>query len=378
MRLLHTSDWHLGKNDGEQSLLDDQKFFVDSICSIVKESNVDVVLISGDIYDRQIASSEAFDLYDYAMTKLCVELNKRVIIIAGNHDSAERLSNCSSLLSSAGLYVSGTLKCEPDVVSFDDVDIYLLPWFTIEKARSVFPEQKDTITSFDEAYRVVLDNIRNHFDKSKKHIIVSHSFITNSETSTSDRAAEIGFATQVSASLFDEFDYVALGHIHKPQDITSTIRYSGTPMAYSFGKEESQEKSVTIIDTKYFCREIIKLPILHKRSTLTGTFEELMDANYPDDIRAGYVKLVVKDCYIGLQILSELRNVYPNILEIQGKTYDSGDATVTLTLEELRKMENDPIEVFKQFCRDEIGEESDEHKIDLFRCAIRDTEEEHA
>ena len=376
MRILHTSDWHIGKSDGEQSLLDDQRYFIDSICSIAERENADAVIIAGDVYDRQIASSDAVNLYDYAMTKLCKDLKKKVIIVAGNHDSAERLSTCSDLLSTAGLYVSGSLKRNPDVIAFDGVDVYLLPWFTTEKAKSVFPEKNDSIESYEDAYKVVLDSLKNSFDNSKKHILVAHAFITDSETSTSDRAAEIGSATQVSASIFDGFDYVALGHIHKPQDVNSFIRYSGTPMPYSFGKEEKQEKSVTIVNTDDLTREIISVPLLHKRTTISGTYEELLDAKRTEEVRTGYVRLEVTDSYIGLQTLSELKTVYPNIIEVQGKTYDSGDSTVTLTLDKLRRIERDPIEVFKQFCKDEIGEESDEHKIELFRQAIKGVEEE--
>ena len=376
MRILHTSDWHIGKSDGEQSLLDDQRYFIDSICSIAERENADAVIIAGDVYDRQIASSDAVNLYDYAMTKLCKDLKKKVIIVAGNHDSAERLSTCSDLLSTAGLYVSGSLKRNPDVIAFDGVDVYLLPWFTTEKAKSVFPEKNDSIESYEDAYKVVLDSLKNSFDNSKKHILVAHAFITDSETSTSDRAAEIGSATQVSASIFDGFDYVALGHIHKPQDVNSFIRYSGTPMPYSFGKEEKQEKSVTIVNTDDLTREIISVPLLHKRTTISGTYEELLDAKRTEEVRTGYVRLEVTDSYIGLQTLSELKTVYPNIIEVQGKTYDSGDSTFTLTLDKLRRIERDPIEVFKQFCKDEIGEESDEHKIELFRQAIKGVEEE--
>ena len=378
MKLLHTSDWHLGKSDGDTALLEDQRHFIDEICAIAEEQKVDAVIIAGDIYDRQIASSDAVGLYDYAMTKLCKELGKKVLIIAGNHDSAERLSSCADLLSAAGLYVSGALKREPDVVRFEDVDVYLLPWFTEEKAKSVFPEKKEEIQSLVDAYRIVLDDLRSHFDPAKKHIVVSHAFIAGTETSVSDRAAEIGFASQVSGAVFDGFDYVALGHIHKPQDVSGKIRYSGTPMPYSFGREEKQEKSVTVIDTADFSHKIIPVSLLHKRTTLTGTFEELMAAPCSEDERKGFVKLVVKDCFVGLNMLSQLRSVYPLGVEIQGKTYDSGDATVTLTPEDLKRMESDPVEVFKQFCLDEMGEEADEHKIFLFSQAIKETEEEQA
>ena len=375
MKLLHTSDWHIGKSDGEQNLYEDQKFFIDTICGIAEEKDIDAVIIAGDIYDRQVAAAEAVKLYDYAMTRFCRDLKKKVIIVAGNHDSAERLSNCSDLLSSAGLYVAGAIEREPDVVSFDDTDIYLLPWFSVEKVKSIFPEQKDAIQNYEDAFRTVLDNIRSRFDPSKKHIVVSHAFIRDAETSTSDRAAEIGFAAQVSASVFDGFDYVALGHIHKPQDVNSFIRYSGTPMPYSFGKEESQEKSVTIIDTATCSHEIVPMPLLHKRTTLSGTFEELMKADYPQDVLNGYVKLEVKDTSVGLQVLADLRCVYPNIIEVSGKSYDSGDSTVTLTLEDLHRMESDPIEVFRQFFLDEIGAEASEHFVDLFDKAIKKAEE---
>ena len=201
MKILHTSDWHLGRSDGDCSLKEGQKYFIDAICDVAREREVEAVIIAGDVYDRSIASADAVKLYDYAMTRLCGELGKKVLIIAGNHDSAERLSNCSDLLSVAGLYISGALKKEPDVVAFDDVEVFLLPWFTGEKAKSVFPEKSEEIDGVEGAFRVALDNIKARFDPTKKHILVSHAFITASETSTSDRAAEIGFATQVSASL---------------------------------------------------------------------------------------------------------------------------------------------------------------------------------
>ena len=375
MIFLHTSDWHLGATEGEYDLGADQRFFIDEICRIIQEWQVDAVLLAGDVYDRSVASAAAIRLYDYAMDRICRELNKNVLTIAGNHDSAERLSSCGSLLEKAGLHISGAARREPCVVLFDDAEVFLLPWITEEKVKSLYPEEKDRIGSLTDAYRVVTDHMRAQFSPNKKHIVLAHAFITNAETSTSDRAAEIGFATQVSADVFEGFDYVALGHIHKPQNVNGHIRYSGTPMPYSFGKEESQEKSVTLLDTETMTTEIIPLPLLHRRKTFTGTFEELCDPRCTEEEKNGYVRLHVTDTAIGLDLLAKLRSVYPHLLVVSGKVYEGDATTITLTMEELEQMENDPREVFRSFCREELGEEANPHFLELFEKAVRQYEE---
>ena len=375
MLFLHTSDWHLGATEGEYDLLEDQYYFVDEICRIISERKVDAVLLAGDVYDRSVASASAIRLYDYAMNRICRELGTKVLTIAGNHDSAERLSSCGQLLEKAGLYISGAAEREPKVVCFDDTEVFLLPWITEEKVRSLYPEERESIGSLTDAYRVVTNHMRDRFSPDKKHIVVSHAFITNSETSTSDRAAEIGFATQVSADVFAGFDYVALGHIHKPQDVNGFIRYCGTPMPYSFGKEEAQVKSVTLLDTKTMAKEILPLPLLHKRATLTGTYEELLNPDCPEEEKNGYVRLNVTDTAIGLELLSRLKQVYPHPLVVSGKAYEGDATTITLTMEELEQMESDPREVFKSFCREEMGEEATPHFVELFEKAVSRYEE---
>lgn len=375
MLFLHTSDWHLGATEGEYDLGDDQRFFIDEICRIIQQRQVDAVLLAGDVYDRSVASAAAIRLYDYAMDRICRELNTAVLTIAGNHDSAERLSSCGSLLEKAGLYICGTAQQEPCVVCFADAEVFLLPWITEERVRSLYPEEKDSVTSLTEAYRVVTNRMRQRFSPDKKHIVLAHAFITDSETSTSDRAAEIGFATQVSADVFEGFDYVALGHIHKPQDVNDRVRYCGTPMPYSFGKEESQTKSVTLLDTDTMTREVVPLPLMHKRTTFTGTFEELLNPACPEEEKNGYVRLNVTDTAIGLELLSRLRQVYPHPLVVSGKTYGGDETTITLTMEELEQMESDPREVFKSFCREEMGEEASPHFLALFEQAVSRCEE---
>lgn len=376
MIFLHTSDWHLGATGGERDLWDDQKYFIDAICGIVREKRVDAVLLAGDVYDRSVPSAAAIGLYDYAMNRLCGELGVKVLTIAGNHDSAERLASCAGLLDKAGLYLQGAAQREPRVVEFADSQVFFLPWMTEEKIKSLYPEERDGITDLTEAYRVAVNHMREKFIPGKHHLLLSHAFITNAETSTSDRAAEIGFATQVPASVFEGFDYVALGHIHKPQQVNPFIRYSGSPMAYSFGKEERQEKSVTLIDTASMTQEVVPLPLLHRWTTLTDCYEVLLAGEYPEEIREGYVRLNVTDTAVGLDMLSRLRQVYPNALVVAGKTYDGEDTTITLTMEQLEQMESDPAEVFKSFCREEMGQEATDHFLQLFARAVEEADAE--
>ena len=376
MIFLHTSDWHLGATGGERDLWDDQKYFIDAICGIVREKRVDAVLLAGDVYDRSVPAASAIGLYDYAMNRLCGELGVKVLTIAGNHDSAERLASCAGLLDKAGLYLQGAAQREPRVVEFADSQVFFLPWITEEKIKSLYPEERDGITDLTEAYRVAVNHMREKFIPGKHHLLLSHAFMTNTETSTSDRAAEIGFATQVPASVFEGFDYVALGHIHKPQQVNPFIRYSGSPMAYSFGKEERQEKSVTLIDTASMTQEVVPLPLLHRWTTLTDSYEVLLAGEYPEEIREGYVRLNVTDTAVGLDMLSRLRQVYPNALVVAGKTYDGEDTTITLTMEQLEQMESDPAEVFKSFCREEMGQEATDHFLQLFAQAVEEADAE--
>lgn len=376
MIFLHTSDWHLGATGGERDLWDDQKYFIDAICGIVREKRVDAVLLAGDVYDRSVPAASAIGLYDYAMNRLCGELGVKVLTIAGNHDSAERLASCAGLLDKAGLYLQGAAQREPRVVEFADSQVFFLPWMTEEKIKSLYPEERDGINGLTDAYRVAVNHMREKFIPGKHHLLLSHAFITNAETSTSDRAAEIGFATQVPASVFEGFDYVALGHIHKPQQVNPFIRYSGSPMAYSFGKEERQEKSVTLIDTASMTQEVVPLPLLHRWTTLTDCYEALLAGEYPEEIREGYVRLNVTDTAVGLDMLSRLRQVYPNALVVAGKTYDGEETTITLTMEQLEQMESDPVEVFKSFCREEMGQEATDHFLQLFAQAVEEADAE--
>jgi len=375
MRFLHTSDWHLGMTfRGGVSYRRDQLYMIEQICQIAADERVDGILLAGDVFDKSIASQEALQLYDEAMTRICVTLGIPVCLVAGNHDGAERISQCSELLKQSGLYIAGALEAAPQVVHIGDVDIYLLPWISTDKVRSVYPDEAEQVRSMEDAYRIVLDHYRDSFVPGHRNILVAHAFIVDAETSVSDWAAEIGRATMVGSYVFDGFDYVALGHLHGPQQVNAQIRYSGTPMAYSFGKEETQEKSVTIIDLTAagtMEQKIIPVPQLHRRVTLSGTYDTLMQADYDESIRDGYVRLDVTDSYVGMEALAAFREKYPNLLEVVSRDFEREDARISMTIEEFEHASDDPEAIFDRYCEDILEEAPSEHLRGLFERALK-------
>ena len=380
MRFLHTSDWHLGMTfRGGVSYRRDQKYMIDHICRIAVDEQVDGILLAGDVFDKSIASQEALQLYDEVMTHICGTLGIPVYLIAGNHDGAERISQCNELLKKSGLYIAGALEEIPQIINAGNVDIYLLPWISTDKVKSIYPDEAEQVRSMEDAYRIVLDHYRDSFVPGHRNILVAHAFIVDAQTSVSDRAAEVGRATMVGSYVFDGFDYVALGHLHGPQQINAHIRYSGTPMAYSFGKEESQQKSVTIIDFMddgSMEQTIIPVPQLHKRVTLTGTFDELMQADYDEATLNGYVRLDVTDSYVGMDSLAAFREKYQNLLEVESKGFDREDAKITMTIDEFEHAADDPETIFDRYCEDILEEAPSEHLRELFQNAWKSYEKE--
>lgn len=383
MKVLHTSDWHLGMAFRGRDIREDQEYFIEQIKEIIRQEQAEAVLLAGDIFDRSVASAAAIALYDKAMTDICGNLGIPVLLVAGNHDGGERLASCSALLQKAGLYIAGTLQRDVEPITLGDADFYLLPWFSLEKVRSLYPEQAEELQTLEQAYELVCNRIRDSFRPHRKHILVAHAFVVGVETSVSDRSAEVGTAAAVSARVFRDFDYVALGHIHGPQNAGENIRYSGTPMPYSFGKEEKQEKSVTIIDTsvtniKEHLRAVPLEP-LHERVTLKGTYEQLISArDITERRRQGYVRLEVEDIHVGMETFAALQEVYPSVLEVAGKHFEQEDSRITMTLEELECREADPMEVFKRYFMDTNLQEPTEHFLSLFQEALEDYEKEVA
>ena len=375
MKLLHSSDWHLGMSFQTRSLEEDQRFFLREICRVIEEERVDALLLAGDVFDRSVPGAGAMKLYDEAVTEICDRLGVPMLVIAGNHDNAARLAACRSLLKKAGLHVAGELTRDVERISLGGADVWLLPWFTTEKARAVFPESAEEIDSMEDAFRVVLDSARTRFVPGRRQILLAHAFLVDAETCLSDRAAEVGRAAAVGRGVFEGFDYVALGHLHGPQNVGAHIRYSGTPMKYAFGSEESQEKSVTLLDTETLERKIIPLPALHERTSVEGTYEQVLSAaGLSDAQRRGYVRARITDRYVGLEAMASLRETYPLLLEASGLSYDREDAGVRMTLEELEREADDPQSIFRRFCEDCAGLSPDEHLLALFSEAEADYE----
>lgn len=375
MILLHTSDWHLGLTFRGCSFREDQKCFIDEICGIIREKSVDALLLSGDVFDRGNPNAEGQELYDYAVTRICDELGCRMLIIAGNHDSSSRLDSCRNLLRKAGLNVEGKLRRDVACVEFEDTDIYMLPWFTTERARAEFPEFEDRIDSMQAAYQVVLDHVRSTFHPGKRHIVMSHAYIVGAETSVSDRTAVVGQAAAVDGSVFSGFDYAALGHIHGPQDISDVIHYCGSPMKYSFGAEERQQKRVTIINTADMACYDVLLSELHGRATVRGTYADLCKAeNVTEELRHCYVRAEVTDIYVGLELAEKLGEIYPNLLEFSSRMYERDDSSVTMTIEELETQDTSPENVFGRFVTDILGGSVTEHQLEMLREAIGEYE----
>lgn len=373
MKLIHTSDWHFGMALGTGSYAEDQRHFLQQLYELIEKEQVGAVLLAGDVYDSSVANAEAIGLYNEAVTKICLNLGCKLIVIAGNHDSAARLSACRELLKASGLYVTGRLSRDLEPVLLDDgkVAIYSLPFFNREEVSALFPEQKEKIRSQETAMMVVCDRIREEMDKTKRNIILSHALIINSELSESDRSARVGFATAVSKDVFRDFDYAALGHIHKPQVIDSHIRYSGSPLQYSFGNEEKQAKGVVLIDTDTMQQTFVAFPPLRERKTVTGTYEALLAR---EDITGDYLRLHVTDRYAGLELIAQLRERFPNLLEVYGMSISGEERLSALSVEELQTL--DETDIMEKFMAENFSYQLTQEQKQLFQDVLQWSREE--
>lgn len=375
MKLLHTSDWHFGMSLGTGTYADDQRYFLEQLYDLIEREQVDALLLAGDIYDSSVVNAEAIGLYNEAMTKLCMEHRVTVIAIAGNHDSAARLSSCRELLRGAGLHISGKLEKSPEPVLLDGgkVAVYSIPFFTRDEVTALLPEKKAEIRNTETAMLAYCDHIRETMDKGRKNIVLSHSLIVGSELSESDRSARVGFATAVSKDVFEGFDYVALGHIHKPQAIDHHIRYSGSPLKYAFGAEEKQEKGVVLIDTDTMEIRFETIAPKRERRSVTGTYEEIMAR---EDIREDYLRLYVTDKYAGLELIGALREQFPYLLEVYGKSLSEEGKLSALSVEELESLNEEDIMI--KFLAENFSAEPTEGQLQMFRDVLAWSREERS
>ena len=322
MRLLHMADLHIGKSVNGMNLIEDQRYVLTQVLDLLKKEPVSGLLLAGDIYDRSIPSAEAVMLFDWFLTEVS-ELKIPVFAAAGNHDSGERLEFGQKLFGQQKVYVEGTLKKEFPAVKLEDeygaVMIHLLPYFKPAEARALYPE--DEIRTYEEAVQAVLK--RHPVDRTVRNVLITHQFVTGTEPvkqSDSELSLSVGGADQISFSLFEDYDYVALGHIHGPQRAgRDTVRYSGSILKYSFS-EEFHKKSVTLVELKQKGEvhlSVYPLAPLHDMRRVKGRLENLLD---PEVVGAAdcedYISAVLTDEEELADPMEKLRASYPNIMEL--------------------------------------------------------------
>ena len=371
MRFLHTAYLHLGKLMNDLSLIDDQRAMLDQIVHIAAEEAVDAVLIAGDVYQRTSPQAEAMALFDSFVTRL-TEQGMRVFVISGNHDSALRISYFSSLIRSSGVYVTQTFDGELQHVTLRDADgdvtVWMLPFLRPSQVRRAYPEEK--VTTCQDAVRAVLRNA--DVDFSGRNVLMCHQFVLGCETCESEELS-VGTLDNIDASLFDGFDYVAMGHIHKPQRVgRDTLRYAGSPLKYSFS-EAQHRKSVTIIDLQEKGETQVRtVPVypLHDVRLIEGMMDDIMRMPYSED----YVWITLHDELPPPDARVTLSVSFPNMMKysvVNSRTKYDLDVMATQTMENKTTSE-----LFADFYRlQNNGQEPGSMHLQVLDKVIRELEE---
>lgn len=349
MKLLHLSDLHLGKRVNEFSMLEDQKYILNQILQIVINEQVNTVLIAGDVYDKSVPSAQAVALFDDFLTRL-EALECTVLLIAGNHDSPERLAFGAHLLQKSRVYLSpvfdGRLTCCTLNDEYGELDVWLMPFLKPSVVRPFYPE--DTMESYQDAAAVVLRSNPPH--QGRRSILVAHQFVTGAKTGGSEELS-VGGAENIDAALFAAYDYVALGHIHSPQRVgRETVRYCGSPLKYSLS-EARGTKSVTLITFNQPGEIDIKLcPLtpLHDLRTIRGTYDEVTArAFYEGTATDDYLYITLTDETEVLDAVGKLRSIYPNVMRVD---YDNTRTRAGASMPEAAVQdEATPMELFCRF-----------------------------
>ena len=368
MRIMHLADLHLGKVILEQSLIEDQKYILDQIIELVKDKSVDAVLIAGDVYDKGIPNVEAVRLFSNFLSRL-YEIKVKVFVISGNHDSKDRLSFGSELFVDNGVYVESIFDGVPQRVELADeygkVFIYMLPFVKPADVRKYYPSTE--ITSYHDAIKCLMNNIE--VDTDQRNIIMVHQFVTASGVEIERCDSEnlsLGGLDNVDVSLFDKFDYVAMGHVHGAQKLTrDTIRYAGSPLKYSFS-EVYQKKSVPIIELKEKRNikiELVPLEPIRDMRVIKGKLEQLLDKKVVDlENSKDYISAIITDEDYVMDAIGKLRRVYPNILRLEYQNRRSVllNSEEKIDYREIKKVNE--IDLFRLFYRKQNNVELDEKR----------------
>lgn len=350
MKFIHLSDLHIGKRLCEYSLIDDQRYILNQILDIIKAENPGGIIIAGDVYDKSIPSEEAVELFDEFLYELSA-LPAETFIISGNHDSAERLSFAGRIIDASGIHIShvydGEVKPYTLYDEFGPVNVYMLPFIKPVHVRRFFPD--DEIQSYTDAVDVAIKNMP--INKNERNVLVTHQFVTGAVRSESEDIS-VGGTDNVDARVFEKFDYVALGHIHNPQNMGSErIRYCGTPLKYSVS-EAGYNKSVTsfeLSDNGTLNLKTIPLIPLHNLAELKGTYLELTSKSFYDDTsyRTDYVHITLTDENDIIDASGKLGVIYKRLT---GINYDNTRTRKNsiITLDDKMDFKS-PLELFEEF-----------------------------
>ena len=379
MKLLHLSDLHFGKRLYELSMLEDQAYILKKVLAVIDDEKPDGVMIAGDVYDKSVPSAEAMQLFEEFLYSL-VKRKLQVFVISGNHDSPERLSFASKLIDASGVHLSPAYDGAVAPMTLTDrygpVNIYMLPFLKPAHVRRFFPDEE--ITSYTAALDVAVRAMG--IDSSQRNVLITHQFVTGAERSESEDIS-VGGADNVDAAVFEGFDYVALGHIHGPQNIggSGRIRYCGTPLKYSFS-EANQVKSVTVVTlAEKGSVEVRAVPLTprHELRELRGSYMDLTaKANYEGTATDDYLHITLTDEEDIPEVMGKLRVIYPNLLKLD---YDNRRTQTVAVLNGVEDIERrTPLELFNEFYEKQNGQPLGEEQLRFAATLIEKIWEEEA
>ena len=367
MKWIHTSDLHIGKMFNDFSLIEDQRYFFGRLIALAEKEHADAVILAGDLYDRSVPSAEAVALLNDFLCQMTMDKKIPVLAIAGNHDSPQRLDFGSQLMRSAGLHLVGSYRKTFEKVTLQDeygpVHFYLSPYLEPALVRVDFPD--DSIRSYDDAFTCVMRENRAQIDFDSRNVFVGHGFFSYlkdpDSVARSESEVSLGGSDLIDAAPLADFDYVALGHIHRPQMTGKEhIRYSGSPLPYSLS-EIPFEKSVCVVELKekgdLSIREIPLVP-LRDMKEIKGTYNELTLKEYYDrdpEMKEAYLHITLTDEEDVPDAAAKLRVIYPNLMKLD---YDNTRTRNTRGVQALTEVEKKtPMELFSAFYEMQNGQE---------------------
>ena len=356
VKFLHTADWHIGRKLQGKDLLEDQQYVMNNLIRKIDETKPDFLIIAGDLYDRSVPSKEATTLLQELLVKINIECNIPIFAISGNHDSRERLAIGEAWFSKHKFYLHTRLDQSFDKITFEDTDIYLLPYFEPFEAREYFEDS--TLTTHNSATKRVIDEIYKNIDMSKTNILVAHTFVSGGLETDSEREISVGTVENVAVEIFEKFDYVALGHLHNPNAIKEErIKYSGSPMAYSFS-EATQTKGMRLVELtkEIFTEEFISLEQKRKLHNISERYEEVFTKEFQQnfDCKNDYFSMELSGLEGVTDPLPRIKEYYPNTLILKQKRNNNSDSEMKLDKEMLTKS---PLELIEGFYSEQTGSE---------------------